>query len=79
MIKADEFVKGTKGLLAGLFVIGWLLCCLAGGIYAAWWLWPTGITEAPFSQLTLAMIAMGLGSVFAVPIALCIGASALPK
>ena len=59
-----------------ILLFGLILGGVAAGIYGAWWLWPTGITEVPLSQLTLGMIGSAIGSVLAPFIGLMLGVAA---
>lgn len=61
MANTEGMVRYLK-LLVGMM---WFFGCIAGGIYGAWWLWPTGITDIPLSNLTLAIMGKAAGSILA--------------
>jgi hypothetical protein len=59
-----ESGDGVPRYIKLTLMIAWFFGCIAGGIYGAWWLWPTGVTEVPLSNLTLAMVGKAAGAVF---------------
>lgn len=77
--KVGDKIQQVGVAVKAIFGLAFMFLCLAIGIYGAWWLWPTGITQVPLSSLTLGMIGSALGSIFAPLIALAIGAAALER
>jgi hypothetical protein len=64
-----QAIEMIVGAIVGAGLVGW----------GAWWLWPTGITEAPLAALTLREIGAAALSILAwafTPFALILGAAA---